>query len=140
MIPIKIFSNGDILETALYNKVKNLDKVVFYGCGDEFLKNREWWVIVDKKQIVAYCGSIYNQGICIFNRAWVKSEYRGLGLQKILIKTRLNAAKGNNVAISYTTADNYASANNLIDCGFRLYCPEYAYGGRDKLYFKKSLI
>ena len=140
MKPIKIFSKGKIIEKGLYNKVKNLDKVVFYGCGNEFLSNREWWVILDNKQIIAYCGSIYRENICIFNRAWVKTEYRGLGLQKILINLRLKEAKGNDVAITYTTLDNYASANNLIDCGFKLYNPEYGYAGRDKLYFKKSLI
>jgi len=139
MKPIKIYSKGKVLNLSLYNQVKNLDKVVFYGCGNEFLINREWWVIVKNKQIIAYCGSTYSCNICIFNRGWVKSEYRGLGIHKILIKTRLKSAIGNLVAITYTTNDNYASANNLIDCGFRLYSPEYAYGGRDKLYFKKPL-
>jgi len=57
-----------------------------------------------------------------------------------IIKIRLKAAKENSfVAITYTTKDNYPSANNLISCGFKFYFPEYAYGGDEMLYFHKDL-
>ena len=57
-----------------------------------------------------------------------------------MIKIRLKSASSfNHIAITYTTLDNFPSANNLISCGFRLYLPEYSYGGRDKLYFQKLL-
>ena len=140
---LKIYSKGKILNIDAYIQLQELDRTNpnFKGCGNEFKQNRDWWVILDKKKtIVAYCGSIYTQGICIFNRAWVDKRFRGLGIHKKLIKIRLNAAKDScYVAITYTTKDNYPSANNLISCKFKFYFPEYAYGGDEMLYFYKDL-
>jgi len=138
----KIFSFGNILDRETYEQLRELDYTNpnFKGCADEFQFNREWWVMLDEGEIVAYCGSIYSKGICIFNRAWVKKSHRGQGIQRRMIKTRLKAASTFcHIAITYTTLDNFPSANNLIDCGFRLYLPEYSYGGSDKLYFQKLL-
>ena len=138
----KIFSFGNILDRDTYEQLRELDYTNpnFKGCADEFQFNREWWVILDQGEIVAYCGSIYSKGICIFNRAWVKKSHRGQGIQRRMIKTRLKAASTFcHIAITYTTLDNFPSANNLIDCGFRLYLPEYSYGGSDKLYYQKLL-
>ncbi len=138
----KIFSFGNILDRETYEQLRELDynNPNFKGCGDEFQFNREWWVMLDEGEIVAYCGSIYSKGICIFNRAWVKKSHRGQGIQRRMIKTRLKAASTFcHIAITYTTLDNFPSANNLISCGFRLYLPEYSYGGSDKLYFQKLL-
>jgi hypothetical protein len=140
---LKIYSKGKILNIDAYIQLQELDRTNpnFKGCGNEFKQNRDWWVILDKKKtIIAYCGSIYTQGICIFNRAWVDKRFRGLGIHKKLIKIRLNAAKDScYVAITYTTKDNYPSANNLISCKFKFYFPEYAYGGDEMLYFHKDL-
>ncbi len=138
----KIFSFGNILDRETYEQLRELDynNPNFKGCADEFQFNREWWVMLDEGEIVAYCGSIYSKGICIFNRAWVKKSHRGQGIQRRMIKTRLKAASTFcHIAITYTTLDNFPSANNLISCGFRLYLPEYSYGGSDKLYFQKLL-
>ncbi len=138
----KIFNFGNILDRETYEQLRELDynNPNFKGCGDEFQFNREWWVMLDEGEIVAYCGSIYSKGICIFNRAWVKKSHRGQGIQRRMIKTRLKAASTFcHIAITYTTLDNFPSANNLINCGFRLYLPEYSYGGSDKLYFQKLL-
>lgn len=138
----KIFSFGNILDRDTYEQLRELDYTNpnFKGCADEFQFNREWWVMLDEGEIVAYCGSIYSKGICIFNRAWVKKSHRGQGIQRRMIKTRLKAASTFcHIAITYTTLDNFPSANNLIDCGFKLYLPEYSYGGSDKLYFQKLL-
>ena len=138
----RIFSFGNILDRETYEQLRELDynNPNFKGCGDEFQFNREWWVILDEGEIVAYCGSIYSKGICIFNRAWVKKSHRGQGIQRRMIRTRLKAASTFcHIAITYTTLDNFPSANNLINCGFRLYLPEYSYGGSDKLYFQKLL-
>jgi hypothetical protein len=138
----KIFSFGNVLDKETYEQLKELDYTNpnFKGCGDEFQFNRERWVMLYQGEIVAYCGSIYSKGICIFNRAWVKKSHRGQGIQKRMIKTRLKAASTFcHIAITYTTLDNFPSANNLIACGFRLYLPEYSYGGSDKLYFQKLL-
>ncbi len=138
----KVFSNGKVLDKNLYEKLQVLDRTTpsFKGCENEFKKNREWWVIVKNRKIVAYCGSAYSMGVCIFIRAFVDRTMRGKGIQKLLIKKRLLAAKKNSsVAITYTTIDNYPSVNNLMSCGFKYYNPEYAYAGQNFLYFRKEI-
>jgi len=135
----KVFNCGKVINYHWYYKLQELDFKVFYGCGNEFLKNRDWWVVLDKDEIVAYCGCLYTQGICIFVRAWVHRNYRGKGLQSKMIKARIEAAKDKcTVVITYTTFDNVPSANNLIKNRFYLYQPAYAYAGNDKLYFKRA--
>lgn len=138
----KVFSCGKILDIDLYLQLQNLDLTNpnFKDCGNEFKPNRDWWVYTDKKNnIIAYCGSIYAEDICIFNRAWVKRRYRGKGLHRKMINIRLNAAKKRSkIAITYTIYQNYASANNLIKAGFQLYGPQYEYGGK-VMYFRKDL-
>lgn len=140
----KIFSFGEVLNKRLYQELQVLDTTNpnFKGCNNEFLENREWWVILDKYgNIISYCGCLFTQGICIFVRAWVDKRYRGKGIQKKLINVRIKAAKRYDchTAITYTTPDNYGSMNNLISRGFRLYAPEYQYGGKEMIYFIKYL-
>jgi hypothetical protein len=137
----KIFSFGKVLNADLYQRVQELDKKIFFGCNNEFLENREWWVLLNNRgTIIAYCGSIYASDICIFIRAWVKRTNRGKGLQKKLIDIRLRAAKKNSsVAITYTVKENCPSINNLISKGFKIYIPEYTYGGKEMLYWKKTI-
>lgn len=141
----KIFSQGEVLNIEVYDQLQELDKTDpnFKGCGNEFLPNRDWWVILDNKNnIIAYCGSAYSQRVCIFVRAWVDRKCRGMGIQKRLITVRLREAKkqGCYVACTYTTKDNYGSVNNLMSKDFRYYNPEYAYAGNNMLYFRKDLL
>ena len=134
----KIYSQGKILNRSLYDELQVLDARVFYGCGNEFKENRDWWVRVAGNRIVAYCGCLYSEGVCIFVRAWVHADYRGQGMQRKMIRLRVKAARRDcSVAITYTTSDNYPSANNLIREGFLLYQPAYMYAGDRMLYFKK---
>ena len=135
-----IYRKGKILNADLYQRLMRLDAKIFPGCNNEFKPNREWWVKVNRGEIVAYCGCLYSEGVCIFVRAWVSPEFRGKGLQRLMIAKRLNAAKSNRCecAITYCTYDNIPSANNLIKSGFLLYTPAYKYAG-DMLYFKLAL-
>lgn len=137
----KVFSLGKVIDARLYELVQIMDKNIFFGCANEFKINREWWVILnDSNKVIAYCGSIYTEGICIYIRAWVRKDNRGKGLQKKLINIRYKAAlKNSHTVITYTTIDNYPSANNLISQGFKLYFPEYAYGGKEMLYWIKNI-
>ena len=137
----KVFSLGKVIDARLYELVQIMDKNIFFGCANEFKINREWWVILnDSNKVIAYCGSIYSEGICIYIRAWVRKDNRGKGLQKKLINIRYKAAlKNSHTVITYTTKDNYPSANNLISQGFKLYFPEYAYGGKEMLYWIKQI-
>ena len=138
----KVFSFGEVINDDLYQRVQVMDFNIFAGCNNEFHNNREWWAFIDERgQVGAYCGSIYANNICIMIRAWVKKQHRGKGFQKKLIKTRIAAAKLHDchTIITYTTKDNYPSANNLISQGFKLYFPEYAYGGKEMLYWSKRI-
>lgn len=138
---IKIFSLGKIIDKPLYIRLKVLDARVFYQCDNEFKKNREWWVILNrKKEIIAYCGSVYSEGVCIFIRAWVYQPFRGKGIQRQMIRERIRSAKKYcKVAITYTFPSNIHSANNLIKSNFTLYKPGYKWAGNTQLYFRKEL-
>ena len=39
---IRIYKRGKVLNDRLYEQLKVLDARVFYGCGNEFLNNRDW--------------------------------------------------------------------------------------------------
>ena len=131
---IKIFSFGKVYNQKIYEDLQALDAVVFDG-ESEFTENREWWVILENKRIVAYCGSGYKEDICHFVRAWVAHKHRGKGWQKRMIRLRLRNAK-NYYTITYTSIDNVVSANNLISCGFRPYRPEYKWAGSSFNYWR----
>lgn len=94
--------------------------------------------------LVAFCGLrelSSSPGVWFLCRAGVLEAYRGKGLQKRMIRLRLRYAKAHRgkLAITYTTKENFASANSLISCGFRLYDPEWAWAGREMLYWQKDL-
>lgn len=136
----KIYSQGIVKNQQLYEYLQKQDGYVFPNCDNEFKSNRDWWVTLDNGFIVAYCGCLYSQGICIFVRAWVHKRYRGKGLQRKMIKARLKAAKTQcKTAITYTMPNNIHSINNLFKSGFTVYNPEYAYAGREMLYFKRKV-
>ncbi len=136
----RIFKEGRVINEKLYAQLQDLDRNKvsdFFGCGNEFRQNRDWWIMEIEGKIVAYCGCIYTEGICIFNRAWVHPNYRGKGIQKRLIQARLKAGKLNShTVVTYVTMDNPASANSLIKKGFKIFIPSYQYAGSDKIYFR----
>ena len=104
----RIFNQGKIINQSLYEYLKDLDinqNPSFRGCGNEFKQNRDWWVMTDNAGfIIAYCGSIYLNGICIMNRAWVHKSHRGNGLQRKMINKRITEAKKQcHTIITYTT-------------------------------------
>ncbi len=103
---------------------------------------RVWWVAVYDGRIVGYCGLSVehgDEGIGYLTRAGILPEFRGKGLQKKLIEVRDEEAekRGYKVNITYVAKWNHASANNLIRCGYTLYSPEWKYGLKDALYFRK---
>lgn len=140
----KVFSMGKVLNSKAYDALYLQDRhgPAFRECENEFKDNRDWWVLKNgRNEIIAYCGTAYSEGIAIFLRAWVIKSKRGKGLQKHMIKLRLNAAKQRKckTAITYTMKWNYPSMNSLIGCGFKIYGPSWEYGGKEMVYFKKTL-
>jgi GNAT superfamily N-acetyltransferase len=123
--------------SALYYRLGELDEKNFPGCDNEFKPNRDWWVLMDGDSIIAYCGCLYSEGVCVFVRAWVAKSHRNKGIHKKLIKARIASAKNKRCKdiVTYTVRNNYASANNLIKANFLLHNPVYAYAGNDVMYF-----
>lgn len=103
-----------------------------------------WWIARDESgQPVAYAGAraIPKQRLSYLVRAGVLPSARGHGLQRRLIRCRVNwSAKQNAAAaITYTIHTNYPSSNNLIHSGFRMYSPDWLWVGKEVLYWWKDL-
>ena len=104
----------------------------------------EWWFAYDDKNIpVGFGGATYWKPdnyifLCL---SGVVPSARGNGLQRKLIKSRLRWGKSINAKGAYTYAARYnlISANNLIDCGFKLFKPTYYWGLEDAFYLYKTL-
>lgn len=78
-----------------------------------------WYLIHIDGEPAAFCaGEITAEGYFL-SRAGVLPGWRGQGLQRVMIDYRIKLAKGRPV-YTYTSADNVASMNNLIACGFRI--------------------
>lgn len=73
-------------------------------------------------------------------RAAVLPDYRGRGLQKRLIRVRI--AKARRLGWRWLVTDtrqNPASANSLIDCGFRMFEPSEPWSFSDACYWRLKL-
>lgn len=102
-----------------------------------------WWIAYCDHTPVAFAGLVPSARwletgyLC---RAGVVEEHRGRGLQKRLIRVRLNFARrmGWRWAITDTT-ENPPSANSLIGCGFRAYDPREPWGGDTTTYWRRAV-
>ena len=66
--------------------------------------------------------------------------YRGLGVQKKLIRVRERMARS--LGWKWLISDTYnnpASTNNLTACGFKMYVPTTPYAGEGTLYWRKRI-
>jgi GNAT superfamily N-acetyltransferase len=100
-----------------------------------------WWIAyAEDGKPVAFAGlvrSIRWNDTGYLCRAGVMYGYTGHGLQLRLIKARLAQAKrlGWNWCITDTT-NNPASANSLINAGFKMYTPGQPWSFRNACYWK----
>jgi len=124
--------------------IKDLDKKIMPDDYRVNIEGGDWWITYYKGEPVAFAGVaiVVDVGYGFLRRAGVLEAHRGKGLQKRLIKVRLNHLKKRKIAIAltYTVLDNPASANSLISLGFKLYVPSELYVGPNVLYFKKTKI
>lgn len=121
--------------------ILELDELFFPGCSPLIdLEEQYKWLMYKDKGIVGYCTMRVLESIGYLSRAAVLASHRGNGLQKKMIKKRVQLAKELNLSavVTYTTHDNYASWNNLQDCGFKLYKPQNPWAG-DMLYWRRLL-
>jgi GNAT superfamily N-acetyltransferase len=102
-----------------------------------------WWIGYDKDEPACFAGlwksSNFEQAgyLC---RAGVLPAYRGMGLQRRLVRVREKKARalGWRLLVSDTN-DNPPSANNLIGCGYRTFTPPTRWAMPSAVYWKKEI-
>lgn len=102
------------------------------------------WVATYEKQVIGFASFVDSKrysDVVRFCAAVVLPAFRGHGIQRRLIRARLNYArrKGYNYAITDTVTYNPISARNLISCGFLPYWPTYRWKGDLACYWTCSL-
>lgn len=128
-------------------ELKVLHKLTFYDEAPmpDFSLGTWWLAFVDgQKEGVAFGGiqqsNWFSNGgyLC---RSGVLPAHRGNRLQSRLLRTRESYAKriGWQQVITDTTADNIASANNLIRNGYLMFAPKFPWGLTCSIYFKKVI-
>lgn len=141
---IKLVAKPDDIKDDIKNTLDEMDRELF---ADSPLAKKEeswWWLVIDQdKNVVAFAGlTVYSANKTGFlSRVGVRKSHRGQGLQKKLIKVREKMLKklGYSRMITYVAYDNIHSANNLINCGYRLYIPRWEWGLKWAFYLEKYL-
>jgi predicted acetyltransferase len=123
-----------------------LDELCFPADERVVIGDAYWWVVWHGQDPVGFaglrvCQAEYNRGLAFLCRAGVVPTHRGAGLQKRLIRVREREARrlGVRQLVTYCVAENLASANSLLACGFKLYRPEHRWGGAAAMYWRKIL-
>jgi GNAT superfamily N-acetyltransferase len=100
----------------------------------------QWWVVKLDDAVVAFAGGYLreSENMYYLSRSGVAPAHQGHGLQKRLIRVRIAAAKKKGAKGVFTyTRNNPPSANSLISCGFKMYHPEWRYGGKEAQYWRR---
>lgn len=134
----------DAEDPAVWARITGMDALCFLkGEAPALADNKgAWWIAQVGGEDAAYCGikrvpSTGNGYLC---RAGVLAPFRGMGLQKLMIRRRIAHARRQGwPAVVTDTHDNPASGNSLIACGFRLYTPEQKWAFGTSLYWRKTL-
>lgn len=103
-----------------------------------------WWLAFDGQDAVGFAcvRPLPNEPLVWYMaRAGVTPQARGNGLQRRMIRVRINAARkaGGTHVLTDCTASNPASANNLIATGFRVFTPGYAWALKNSIYWRLKL-
>lgn len=105
-----------------------------YPDGDNVI----WWIANDNNTLAGFASlTRLDNDSAYLSRAGVVDEFRGMGIQKRLIRARINHARklGLQSIVTDCTTVNCASANSLISCGFKLYWPENPWALPDSIYW-----
>lgn len=126
-----------------YQRIASLDCQLFPKDYPVVVWDRgAWWLGYIAGVPIAYCGILQlDSEYGYLNRAGVLPEMQGQGIQKKLIARRINYARdmGWSYVVTDTVYDNYASINNLISCGFKVYCPQEPWAREDSIYWIKAI-
>lgn len=109
--------------------------------GDEFPDHEHnYWIARDGARTVGFCSTVlwHERKTVFLSRAAVVDKYRGFGLHKHMINTRVlwSWRQGVDRVVTYTTLQNYPSIIHLLDCGFRFYRPDEPWVGKRVHYFE----
>jgi len=131
--------DGEMADT-----LTDLHRLTFFGGASmpEFDQGH-WWLAYHETIPVAFAGVIpstraFNAGY--FCRVGVLKKHCGNALQLRLMRALESRARRNGWGcIVSDTTDNFASANNFIQAGYRLYQPQYPWAWPNTLYWRKSI-
>jgi GNAT superfamily N-acetyltransferase len=121
--------------------IRELDSVCLPGAEKSLdFDDASWWVVTCGGEPAGYCGIAPDHAwndTGYLSRSGVLPGFRGHGLQRRMIGVRERYARkvGYNCCIS-DTASVY-SANNLIQCGYKLYRPKEPWAWEHSWYFYK---
>lgn len=123
-----------------------IQKICFCA-GEEQIEyeHASWWIArqgEDEAGFICLQQSAYWSDCFYLARVGVVEDHQGHGLMQKLVRAAIGWAKKKGYA--YIVTDvltwNAASANGLINCGFRLFDPEEKWSGsRDVIYLSRDL-
>lgn len=123
-----------------HQTIYDFDQEYFPDCISSPIKNTYWIIATHMEEPIAYAALEMNpkKDYNFLARCAVDEKHRGFGLQKHLIKLRVNYSKqnSNKPIITYTHPENIFSSNALISSGFKLFKPKYRFAGKHMLYWK----
>lgn len=126
------------------NTLNRLQKEILPATEPCDVTEGHWWIVyTEANKPVGFAGLINSSQFAdcaFFHRAGVADEHTGNGLQKRLIKARINKAK--NMGFNWAVSDcskNPASGNSLLGCGFKLYTPSKPWGWDYTNYWRLKL-
>lgn len=138
-----IIKQVDPRDAQVAQELSRLQKLCLPGDTPLTGETGTWWIAYYGKNAVAFA-SIANS--CqweltgYLNRAGVMRLFRGKGLQKRLIRVRVNYAIS--VGLTHLVSDtrnNPASSNSLISQKFKIYEPLKPWGWDDAIYWIRKL-
>jgi GNAT superfamily N-acetyltransferase len=137
----------DGTDEEIADTLRELHDEIFLDSAPQIIpESGYWWLcyaIDEGRELAGFCGltpTYADASIGYLKRAGVRRGHRGQGLQKRFVRVReAKARKLCMRSIVTDTSDNPSSANNLIKCGYRIYCPENPWGFNHTIYWSKDL-
>ena len=130
-------------EGGYVDKIRWMDRVCFPIGPSITFDGAFWFLAYDEDNVpVGYSSvSYFNTGNAFLSRVGVLPGARGNGLQRRFVRARERHARvqGYKRMVTYTSAYNVRSSNNLIRCGYSLYTPPHEWGLRGANYWERKL-
>mgnify|MGYP003705469055 CR=1 FL=1 len=133
----------DNSEPDVIDSLSELHRLTFDSAAPLYDFSDGWWWIASYDDLeVGFAGlSMFQSSkptgyLC---RSAVVEEFRGNGLQRRFIRARERYARKLNLNRIVTDTRGIHSANNLIQCGYRLYRPKHRWAFKGSNYWEKKL-